>query len=76
MDVRALGDNVNIAARLCAKASPGEAFISEAASARAGLDFSILEQRHVALKGKSEPVDVRVLCADSAVSVPDTTRLI
>lgn len=76
MDVRALGDNVNITARLCSKASSGVAFISEAAFARAELAFDVLEHRHVELKGKSDPVDVRVLCADSPLDMPGSTRLI
>jgi adenylate cyclase len=76
MDVRALGDNVNITARLCSKASTGEALLSEAVCARAGLAFDVLEHRHVELKGKREPVDVRVMCADSPVAIPDSTRLI
>jgi adenylate cyclase len=76
MDVRALGDNVNTTARLCSKASQGEALLSEAVCAQAGLVFDELEHRHVELKGKSEPVDVRVLYADSPVTVPDSARLI
>lgn len=76
MDVRALGDTVNTAARLCSKAAHGEAFLSESACAHAGLALDVLEQRKLELKGKSEPVNVRVLCADSPVSVPDSARLI
>jgi adenylate cyclase len=60
-DVTALGDNVNITARLASQAGPGEAFISEATYAAAGLDLGALERRQVDLKGKSEPVSVYVL---------------
>lgn len=60
-DVTALGDNVNIAARLASKAGAGEALISEAAYAAAGLNLGNLEQRQLELKGKSGPVGVRVL---------------
>ena len=60
-DVTALGDNVNITARLASKAGPGEALISEAAHASAGLNLEGLERRQLELKGKSEPVSVRVL---------------
>jgi adenylate cyclase len=60
-DITALGDNVNIAARLASKAGAGEALISDAAYAAAGLDFGNVEQRQLELKGKSEPVGVRVL---------------
>ncbi len=60
-DVTALGDNVNVTARLASQAAEGEALLSEAAYAAAGLDFGHLEQRQLELKGKSEPVGVRVL---------------
>jgi class 3 adenylate cyclase len=76
MDVRALGDNVNITARLCAKASSGEAFLSEAVCGSAGVAFEGLEQRQVELKGKSGTLNIRVLCAESPVTVPDSARLI
>lgn len=76
MDVRALGDTVNTAARLCAKADSGEAWLSEAVCAKAGLLLDSLEQRQVELKGKSEPVGVRVLRSDSDVTVPDSRRII
>jgi adenylate cyclase len=62
-DVTALGDNVNITARLAAHAGAGEALISEAAYAAAGLNIKNMEQRQLELKGKSEPVHVRVLKA-------------
>ncbi len=60
-DVTALGDNVNIAARLASEAHGGEALISEAAVGAAGLDLGNAERRQLALKGRSEPVRVRVL---------------
>ena len=62
-DVAALGDNVNITARLASKAAPGEALISNAAYNAAGLDLGDLdlEQRQLELKGKSELICVRVL---------------
>ena len=60
-DFTALGDNVNVAARLASAAGPGEAMISDAAYAAAKLDLGQLERRQLDLKGKSEPVGVRVL---------------
>jgi adenylate cyclase len=60
-DFTALGDNVNIAARLASKAGAGEVVISEAAYNAAGLDLGELEQRALKLKGKSGPTDVRVM---------------
>ena len=60
-DVTALGNNVNITARLASKAGAGEALISDMAYTAAGLNLGELEHRQLELKGKSEPVGVRVL---------------
>lgn len=60
-DVTALGDNVNITARLASQAGAGEALISDSALASAEVNLSHAEQRSLELKGKSEPVRVRVL---------------
>jgi adenylate cyclase len=61
-DFTALGDNVNIAARLASNAGQGEVIISEATYNAAQLTRD-LEKRKLELKGKSEPVSVRVLYA-------------
>ena len=61
MDFTALGDNVNIAARLASEASAGEILFSEATYTAARLSLGDLEQRQLELKGKSEPIGVRVL---------------
>src|SRR5574341_903290 len=61
MDFTALGDNVNIAARLASEAGIGEILISDAAYSSASLNLENLERRQMELKGKSEPIDVRVL---------------
>jgi adenylate cyclase len=61
VDFTALGDNVNIAARLASQAGPGEILISETTYAAAGVDFGNLERRQIELKGKSEPTGVRIL---------------
>lgn len=60
-DITALGDNVNITARLASRAGPGEALVSRAAQDAAGSDLSGYESRRLELKGKSEPIDVFVL---------------
>ena len=60
-DITALGDAVNTTARLASAAGPGEALLSEATCAAAGLDTSGMEQRRLELKGRSERVRVRVL---------------
>lgn len=60
-EINALGDAVNVAARLGSKAAAGELLISESTAQRAELDTSTLEKRTVALKGKSEPMEVWVM---------------
>lgn len=59
-DFTALGDAVNVAARLASAAGAGEVLVSEEAYAQAGQDFGEAETRRLELKGKSEPIDVRV----------------
>ena len=60
-DFTALGDNVNITARLASQAGAGEFLISDAAYNAAGLDLGSLERRQLEFKGKSEPTGVHVL---------------
>jgi class 3 adenylate cyclase len=62
-DFTALGDNVNIAARLASIARQGEVLVSEATSNAAQITTEGLEKRELDLKGKSEPVTVIVLNA-------------
>jgi len=63
MDITVLGDVPNTAARFSSSARPGEILVSQPAAASAGLQTSALEQRHLNLKGKSEPVPAYVLTA-------------
>lgn len=60
-DFTALGDAVNVAARLVSAAGVGEVLVSEDAHAQAGHDLGETETRRLDLKGKSEPIDVRVV---------------
>lgn len=60
-DFTALGDNVNITARLASEARAGEILISEAACLAADVNTEELDIRQLELKGKNEPVKVRVL---------------
>ncbi len=61
IDITALGDEVNVAARLASNAAAGEIVLSESTVAGAGLDSAGLEKRTLDLKGKSESVDVWVM---------------
>lgn len=60
-DFTALGDNVNITARLASEAKAGEILISDAAYTAANINLVNLEHRQLELKGKSEPTGVHVL---------------
>lgn len=68
VDLTALGDTVNVAARLASEAGTGEILVSVDAAAAAELDTDGLEHRELALKGRSAPTSVLVL---SAVQEPE-----
>jgi adenylate cyclase len=61
MDFTALGDNVNITARLASHAGPGEVLISDAAYTASKLELGKLESLQLELKGKTEPTGVHVM---------------
>jgi adenylate cyclase len=59
-DLTALGDSMNITARLASQAGAGEILVSESAYNQAALKED-MEKRILELKGRSEPVNVHVL---------------
>ncbi|TAK76107.1 MAG: adenylate/guanylate cyclase domain-containing protein [Dehalococcoidia bacterium] len=59
--VTALGDTVNVAARIQAQAAPGELLMSEDLYQSVAQKYPGLERRSLAAKGREEPVEVRVL---------------
>jgi adenylate cyclase len=61
--VTALGDVVNVAARLASAAGAGELLVTDTAARRARVDGGAAERRELELKGKTEPVSVVVLGA-------------
>ena len=61
VNISAIGDEVNTAARLASKAAAGEIIVSEKALSQAHIDHDKLEARSLKLKGISEPVAVRVM---------------
>jgi adenylate cyclase len=65
-DFTALGDTVNIAARLGSEAQAGEILVSAMTAGAANLQTDGLESRHLSLKGRNEPVDVVVLQPNQA----------
>jgi adenylate cyclase len=69
-DFTALGDAVNVTARLASFAAAGQVLVTDDAFGRAALAREA-EHRRVELRGKSGPTDIRVVhVAPSAVSEP------
>jgi adenylate cyclase len=63
VEFTALGDAVNVAARLASKAATGEIIISESTAQKSGIDTANLEKRKLELKGKKDPIDAWILHA-------------
>ena len=61
VDISAIGEEVNTAARIASKAAAGEILLSEAALKQAHMEVSVLESRKLELKGISDQVPVRVM---------------
>jgi adenylate cyclase len=59
-DFTALGDPVNVTARLASEAAAGEILVTRAASGAAGATTAGLEHRSLTLRGRQEPLDVHV----------------
>lgn len=63
VNISAIGDEVNAAARIASKAAAGEILVSEAALGQARIDPAGMEARTLELKGISQPLPVRVMRA-------------
>ncbi len=64
IEITALGDAMNIGARLASEARRGELVVSEVTLDKAGIDPENLERRELQLRGREGPVCVRVFKAD------------
>jgi class 3 adenylate cyclase len=60
-EISAIGDQVNLAARIAAQAAAGEILVSGPALLQSHMDGSHLETRNLDLKGITGPVTVYVL---------------
>src|SRR5215207_11193500 len=70
-DFTALGDAVNITARLASAASAGEVIVSVAAAQAAGMATDQPERRTLEIRGRTEPINVIVLPAAREKVSPD-----
>ncbi len=61
INISAIGDEVNLAARIASKAAAGEILVSESALEQAHIDGSEMESRKLELKGISGQIPVRVM---------------
>jgi adenylate cyclase len=67
-DFTALGDTVNVAARLTSLAGAGETLISAQAAAAGGLETTGLERRTLELRGRDQSLDVFVASVGAAAA--------
>jgi adenylate cyclase len=74
-DFTALGDAVNITARLASAAVAGEVIVSVATAEAAGMATGQLERRTVEIRGRTEPIEVIVLPAARQKVSPDEPHI-
>ena len=68
VEFTALGDAVNVTARLASAAGRGELLVTDAAARAAPMDVHDFERRRLDLRGKSAATDVVVLTVRSSTS--------
>jgi adenylate cyclase len=66
-DFTALGDVVNTTARLASEAAAGELLVSIEAALAGGVDVTVLNHRTLAVRGRSEAIEV--------VALPESTSI-
>jgi adenylate cyclase len=69
VDLTAMGDPVNVTARLASAAGPDEVLVTLEGTEAADLDTSDLEQRDLVLRGKSGRIRVVVLPASVSTNI-------
>ncbi len=71
MDYTVIGDAVNVAARLCAKAAGGQILVSGPTYAALGDGLPARKLKPILVKGKETPVEVYEIAWDETGAVPD-----
>jgi adenylate cyclase len=66
VEFTAMGDPVNVAARLASAAGAGEVLVTLRSALAGGLDTTAGSPRSLSLKGRAEPVDVVALTAEAS----------
>lgn len=74
VEFTALGDAVNVTARLASSAGAGELLITTEAARAAGIETGTLEHRRMELKGRAEAAEVVVLTSATQPQVLSPTR--
>ena len=63
MDYTVIGDNINIAARMCGIAQPGQVLASKSIAEAVGEDATMLDMHPVMVKGKDQPIGIAEVVA-------------
>jgi len=71
LEYTAIGDTVNVAARLCGLAGPGEVLATESMTRPWVKDFELVALEPVTVKGKTEPIRVARVIAEVEELVVD-----
>jgi len=74
VEFTALGDAVNVTARLASAAGAGELLVTNSAELALGTPVDGIERRQLDLRGKSESTGVVVLGADSVIDTPQPVQ--
>ena len=78
MNVTAIGDTVNVASRLemVAKELNASIVVSEQAVRLAGLDLSAFELRDVDIRGRAQPLQIRVVPQGATIAIPGQAQFV